>query len=61
MVDYGISLILGQPDTDTFRTAFTNFAIYNSIVGAALVIFSYLATVLMNIAAFNQVHYGIII
>ncbi|KAL0838717.1 hypothetical protein ABMA28_016779 [Loxostege sticticalis] len=56
MVDYGISLILGQPDTDTFRTAFTNFAIYNSIVGAALVIFSYLATVLMNIAAFNQVY-----
>ncbi|XP_063825682.1 ATP-dependent translocase ABCB1 [Ostrinia nubilalis] len=56
MVDYGISLQIGQPDPDSFKTAFTEFAIYNCIVGAALVILSYTATVLMNIAAYNQVY-----
>ncbi|XP_047533221.1 ATP-dependent translocase ABCB1-like [Vanessa atalanta] len=50
MVRFGI---LGE--ADVFLDAIKTFAINNSIVGAILVIFSYLATVLMNISAFNQV------
>ncbi|XP_046965723.1 ATP-dependent translocase ABCB1 [Vanessa cardui] len=50
MVRFGI---LGE--ADVFLEAIKTFAINNSIVGAVLVIFSYLATVLMNISAFNQV------
>ncbi|CAG9786831.1 unnamed protein product [Diatraea saccharalis] len=56
MVQYGISLILGDPQGDQFMQAVTDFAIYNSIVGAALVILSYIATVLMNTAAYNQIY-----
>ncbi|CAH2096061.1 unnamed protein product [Euphydryas editha] len=56
MVNYGVSVVIGQPQPDVFLDAITEFAIYNSVVGAILVIFSYLATVLMNIAAFNQVY-----
>ncbi|KAI8436923.1 hypothetical protein MSG28_010349, partial [Choristoneura fumiferana] len=55
MVDYGISVILEMPDDDAFLIAIRDFAIYNCILGVALVVLSYLATVLMNISAFNQV------
>ncbi|KAF9409367.1 hypothetical protein HW555_011261 [Spodoptera exigua] len=43
-------------DGDAFMKALLNFAIYNSAVGAALVLLSYAATTLMNIAAYNQVY-----
>ncbi|KAI8436928.1 hypothetical protein MSG28_010354 [Choristoneura fumiferana] len=55
MVDYGISVILEMPNDDAFLIAIRDFAIYNCILGVALVVLSYLATVLMNISAFNQV------
>lgn len=55
MVNFGISVVIGLPEPDVFLDAVTEFAIYNSIVGAILVVFSYFATILMNIAAFNQV------
>ncbi|XP_039753186.1 ATP-dependent translocase ABCB1-like [Pararge aegeria] len=56
MVDYGISLIIGVPAGDVFLEAVRDFAIYNSIIGAVIVVLSYAATVLMNISAFNQVY-----
>nr|QCO93567.1 ATP-binding cassette subfamily B member 1 [Chilo suppressalis] len=56
MVNYGISLFVGNPEREQFMQAVTDFAIYNCIVGAAIVILSYTATVLMNIAAYNQVY-----
>ncbi|XP_045448213.1 ATP-dependent translocase ABCB1 [Melitaea cinxia] len=56
MVNFGISVVIGLPEPDVFLDAVTEFAIYNSIVGAILVVFSYFATILMNIAAFNQVY-----
>ncbi|CAH1643412.1 unnamed protein product [Spodoptera littoralis] len=51
MVNYSIF-----SDSDAFMKSLLNFAIYNSAVGAALVILSYAATTLMNIAAYNQVY-----
>lgn len=57
MVDYGISIIIGVPQGDVFLGAVRDFAIYNSILGVILVVFSYGATVLMNISAFNQVQH----
>lgn len=59
MVNFGISVVIGLPQPDVFLDAVTEFAINNSIVGAILVVFSYLATILMNIAAFNQVIFEI--
>lgn len=56
MVDYGISLVIGSPANDEFLRAMAEFAIYNSILGAGLVLFTYIATVLMNISAYNQVN-----
>ncbi|XP_047990871.1 ATP-dependent translocase ABCB1-like [Leguminivora glycinivorella] len=56
MVNYGISVMIGAPDDDAFLTAIRDFAIYNCSLGVALVVLSYAATVLMNIAAFNQVY-----
>lgn len=56
MVDYGISTLLGNPDDEMFLKAILDFAIYNCIIGILLVILSYGATVLMNIAAYNQVY-----
>ena len=55
MVEFGISVQAGEPKVQVFLDAIRDFAIYNSIVGAVLVILSYAATVLMNIAAYNQV------
>lgn len=52
MVHYAISLLT----VDEFLRAARDFAIYNSVVGALVVALSYGATVLMNIAAFNQVY-----
>lgn len=50
MVNYSIF-----GDADSFMKSLLNFAIYNAAVGAALVVLSYAATTLMNIAAYNQV------
>lgn len=55
MVDYGISIVMGAPDADQFLNSLFYFALYNSIVGALLIILSYAATTLMNMAAYNQV------
>ncbi|CAG9561787.1 unnamed protein product [Danaus chrysippus] len=56
MVNYGISLIVEDPQPDIFLEAVQEFAIYNAVLGIAIVILSYIATVLMNITAFNQVY-----
>ncbi|XP_053599617.1 ATP-dependent translocase ABCB1-like isoform X2 [Plodia interpunctella] len=56
MVDYGISLNEGNPADDVFLEAVMYFAIWNSVIGVLLVILSYLSTVLMNTAAFNQIY-----
>ncbi|KAG6459009.1 hypothetical protein O3G_MSEX011164 [Manduca sexta] len=56
MVDYGISIVIGSPNNDAFLEAMWYFAIYNTILGVALVALSYLATVLMNLSAYNQVY-----
>lgn len=56
MVDYGISIIMGNPANDDFLNAMAQFAIYNSILGAFVILLSYIATVLMNISAYNQVY-----
>lgn len=58
MVDYGIGLIIGIPDDEALLRAVRDFAIYNSILGVVLVFFSYTATVLMNMSAYNQVIYS---
>lgn len=55
MVDYGISIFEGAPNADAFLDSLQWFAIYNCIVGALLILLSYAATTLMNIAAYNQV------
>ncbi|XP_041979050.1 ATP-dependent translocase ABCB1 [Aricia agestis] len=56
MVNFGISVIMGQPEGDEFLDAVRRFAILNSAVGGVLIVLSYGATVLMNISAFNQVY-----
>ncbi|XP_075982316.1 multi drug resistance 50 [Anticarsia gemmatalis] len=56
MVDYGKSLAAGTPDPDSFMESMFWFAIYNVITGVVLVVLSYAATTLMNIAAYNQVY-----
>lgn len=55
MIDYGISLTTGKPNGEAFLAVVQHFAIYNAIVGVAQIVFSYLATILMNISAYNQV------
>lgn len=55
MVEYGRSVWEGAPNTDQFMQDLLWFAIYNSITGALLIVLSYAATTLMNIAAYNQV------
>lgn len=52
MVAYAINIMT----TNEFLRAVQDFAVYNSVVGVLLVALSYGATVLMNIAAFNQVY-----
>ncbi|XP_021202654.1 ATP-dependent translocase ABCB1 isoform X2 [Bombyx mori] len=56
MVDFGISVVQENPNGDAFLESLFYFAVYNSIIGILLVIFTYIATVLMNIAAYNQVY-----
>nr|XP_049698231.1 ATP-dependent translocase ABCB1 isoform X1 [Helicoverpa armigera]XP_049698232.1 ATP-dependent translocase ABCB1 isoform X2 [Helicoverpa armigera] len=56
MVAYGSSIRDGNPDPDTFLEALMFFAIYNTVTGVVLIVLSYAATVLMNIAAYHQVH-----
>ncbi|CAH2048677.1 unnamed protein product, partial [Iphiclides podalirius] len=56
MVDYGISVIMGEPQNDEFLRDVGLFALYNCLVGAILVTLSYAATVLMNVSAYNQVY-----
>jgi hypothetical protein len=56
MVQYGMSLAMGDPQGDEFMAAVSQFAIYNSIVGVVVVAVTYVATVLMNITAYNQVN-----
>lgn len=55
MVDYGISVVINNPQPDIFLSDVRDFAINNSVVGAIVVLLSYIATVLMNISAYNQV------
>ncbi|XP_045772546.1 ATP-dependent translocase ABCB1-like isoform X2 [Maniola jurtina] len=55
MIDFGRSVNEGTPKVDAFLQATKTFAIYNSLVGVALVILTYIGTVLMNISAYNQV------
>lgn len=43
-------------NVDEFLKAAQDFAVYNCVVGILVVALSYGATVLMNIAAFNQVY-----
>ncbi|KAM3968188.1 ATP-dependent translocase ABCB1-like [Aphomia sociella] len=56
MVVYGYALDHGIPGDDDFLEAIKFFAIWNIVVGVILVFLSYCATVLMNKAAYNQVH-----
>ncbi|KAM3965199.1 ATP-dependent translocase ABCB1-like [Aphomia sociella] len=56
MVNYGTSLKNGSPEDDVFLDAIRFFAIWNSVVGIVFIVLSYIATVLMNIAAYNQVY-----
>ncbi|CAF4933946.1 unnamed protein product [Pieris macdunnoughi] len=56
MVEFGISVIAGDPQGDVFLQAVQDFAINNAVVGVILVLTSYGATVLMNFSAYNQVY-----
>ncbi|XP_060800671.1 ATP-dependent translocase ABCB1 [Amyelois transitella] len=56
MVDYGVSLTQGTPGNDEFLEQMKFFAIWNVVAGVLVVILSYIATVLMNIVAYNQVY-----
>nr|XP_032517288.1 ATP-dependent translocase ABCB1-like [Danaus plexippus plexippus] len=56
MVNYGISIVVNDPQPDIILRDVQDFAIYNSVVGAIIVVCSYIATVLMNISAYNQVY-----
>ncbi|GBP59400.1 Multidrug resistance protein 1 [Eumeta japonica] len=56
MVNYGISIFEQDPQGDLFLEEVTHFAIYNCIYGVVLIIGGYIATVLMNIAAFKQIY-----
>lgn len=55
MVDFGISVISGDPQGGVFLQAVQDFAINNAVVEIILVLTSYGATVLMNFSAYNQV------
>ncbi|XP_052753334.1 ATP-dependent translocase ABCB1-like [Galleria mellonella] len=56
MVDYEMSLKKGIPEDDVFLDSLRFFALWNSAAGLVFVVLSYIATVLMNIAAFNQIY-----
>ncbi|XP_060800783.1 ATP-dependent translocase ABCB1 isoform X2 [Amyelois transitella] len=56
MVAYGLSLFQGTPADDKFLEDLNYFAIWNVVVGVLLVLLSYTATILMNMAAYNQVY-----
>lgn len=55
MVFLGASINAGNPNWGAFMDSVYWFAVYNSILGAALVILTYICTTLMNMAAYNQV------
>ncbi|KAI5635208.1 ABC transporter transmembrane region domain-containing protein [Phthorimaea operculella] len=56
MVVYGFSLMQGIDGGDDLMAAVRHFAIWNSVVGVGIVALTYGATVLMNMAAYNQVY-----
>ncbi|XP_045536492.1 ATP-dependent translocase ABCB1 [Papilio machaon] len=56
MVNYGQSVVAGVPENEVFLKAITDFVIYNCALGLVAFIISYAATVLMNVAALNQVY-----
>ncbi|KPJ08553.1 Multidrug resistance protein 2 [Papilio machaon] len=56
MVNYGQSVVAGAPENEVFLMAITDFVIYNCALGLVAFIISYAATVLMNVAALNQVY-----
>ncbi|KPI95628.1 Multidrug resistance protein 3 [Papilio xuthus] len=56
MVNYGQSVVAGAPENEAFLKAITDFVIYNCVLGLVAFIISYAATVLMNVAALNQVY-----
>ncbi|KAM3965300.1 ATP-dependent translocase ABCB1-like [Aphomia sociella] len=56
MVNYGISVNKGTPNDDEFLEALFYYAIINTLVAITFVFFTYVATVLMNIAAYNQIY-----
>ncbi|XP_059052145.1 ATP-dependent translocase ABCB1-like [Achroia grisella] len=56
MVSYGISLNEGKPNDEAFYKALFYYAISNTLVAVTFVFFTYVATVLMNVAAYNQVY-----
>ncbi|CAG9561788.1 unnamed protein product [Danaus chrysippus] len=56
MVNYGISLVVNDPQPDILLNDVREFAIYNAVLGVIIIILSYIATVLMNMSAYNQAH-----
>ncbi|CAH2048678.1 unnamed protein product, partial [Iphiclides podalirius] len=56
MVDYGQSVVAGAAEKDAFLQSLSDFALYNCLLGLIIFFVSYAATVLMNVAAFNQVY-----
>lgn len=58
MIEFGEAERISEEggDAEAFMSVVTDFAINNTILGIVLVVGGYLATVLMNIAAFNQVY-----
>lgn len=61
MVDYGISVRNGTPKADVFLEATRSFATYYSLLGVAIVILTYVGTVLMNMSAYKQVRLHFIV
>ncbi|KAJ2949200.1 hypothetical protein O0L34_g6145 [Tuta absoluta] len=56
MVDYGLALLMEIDGSDDLMAAVQHFAIWNSMVGVGIVTLTYVATVLMNLAAYNQIY-----
>ncbi|XP_053600258.1 ATP-dependent translocase ABCB1-like isoform X2 [Plodia interpunctella] len=56
MVTYGMSLLQEKPANDQFLEDLKFFAVWNLVIGIFIVVLTYVATVLMNISAYNQVY-----
>ncbi|KAJ8733987.1 hypothetical protein PYW07_014538 [Mythimna separata] len=60
MVDYGMGLynpaVSNEEAGEAFLRDLLFFAVYNSVIGALLILLTYAATTMMNIAAYNQVY-----